>query len=47
MKHTPWVAAKNKVVIGYYDTKAAAYEALEHLAGKDISERYNMTFADV
>lgn len=47
MKHTPWVAAKNKVVIGYFDTKAAAYEALERLAGKDVDERYNMTFADV
>ncbi len=47
MKHTPWVAAKNKVIIGYYDTKSAAYEALERLAGKDVTERYNMTFADV
>lgn len=43
----PWVAAKKKTIIGYYETKTAALEALGRLAGKDITERYNMTFKDV
>lgn len=43
----PWVAAKNKVVIGYYEKKTDALEALERLSGKDLTERYNMTFAEV
>ena len=43
----PWVAAKNKTIIGYYSKKTEALEALERLAGKPISERYNMTFEDV
>ena len=43
----PWVAAKNKVVIGYYDRKTDAMEALERLSGKELNERYNMTFAEV
>lgn len=43
----PWVAAKNKVVIGYYSKKTDALEALERLTGKDLNERYNMTFAQV
>lgn len=32
----PWVAAKNKVVIGYYETKTAALEALNRLTGRSI-----------
>lgn len=43
----PWVAAKSGVIIGYYETKTAALEALNKLAGRDITERYNMTFAEV
>lgn len=43
----PWVAAKRKVVIGYYETKTAATEALNRLTGRSLDERYNMTFADV
>lgn len=46
-RHRPWVAAKNKTIIGYYETKTAALEALNRLAGRDITERYNMTFKDV
>lgn len=45
-KH-PWVAAKNKVIIGYYETKTAALEALGRLSEHSLDERYNMTFADV
>lgn len=43
----PWAAAKNKVIIGYYETKTAALEALNRLSGRDVDERYNMTFAQV
>lgn len=43
----PWVAAKNKVVIGYYEKKTDALEALERLSGRDLTARYNMTFAEV
>lgn len=43
----PWVAAKNKVVIGYYEKKTDALEDLERLSGKDLTERYNMTFSEV
>lgn len=43
----PWVAAKNKVIIGYFETKTAALDALSRLAGRSLDERYNMTFSDV
>lgn len=43
----PWVAAKNRVVIGYYERKKDALEALERTTGQSITERYNMTFSDV
>ena len=43
----PWVAAKNRVIIGYYPKKTDALEALERLNGKPLTERYNMTFAEV
>lgn len=46
-RRRPWVAAKNKVIIGYYERKTDAIEALEKLSGRDLSERYNMTFAEV
>lgn len=45
-RRRPWVASKNKVIIGYYDTKTAALEAIESLSGRDLSARYNMTYAD-
>lgn len=43
----PWVASKNKTIVGYYETKTAALEALNRLTGRSLDERYNMTFADV
>lgn len=43
----PWAAAKNKVIIGYYETKTAALETLNRLTGRSLDERYNMTFDDV
>jgi len=46
-RRRPWVAAKGKVVIGYYETKTAALEALNRLTGRSLDERYNMTFSDV
>ncbi len=43
----PWVAAKKRIIIGYFARKTDALEALERLSGKDLDERYNMTFAEV
>ena len=34
-RRRPWVAAKQKIIIGYYPTKKDAIAALERLAGKD------------
>lgn len=34
-------------MIGYYETKTAALEALNRLAGRSLDERYNMTFEEV
>lgn len=46
-RRRPWVAAKNKTIIGYYERKTDALKALDKLAGKDITVKYNMTFSDV
>ncbi len=46
-RRRPWVASKNKTIIGYYETKTAALEALNRLTGRSLDERYNMTFSDV
>lgn len=46
-RRRPWVAAKNKIIIGYYERKTDALEALERLSGADLTERYNMNFAEV
>ena len=46
-RRRPWVAAKNRVPLGYYDTKTAALEALNRIAAMDLTEKYNMTFAAV
>ena len=46
-RRKPWTAAKGNTIIGYYETKTAATEALNRLAGRSLDERYNMTFAEV
>lgn len=46
-RRRPWAASKNRTIIGYYETKTAALEALNRLTGRSLDERYNMTFADV
>lgn len=46
-RRRPWAASKNRTIIGYYETKTAALEALSRLAGRSLDERYNMTFAEV
>lgn len=43
----PWVAAKGKTIIGYYDKKTAAHGALARLQGRSIDEIYNWTFKQV
>ena len=46
-RRRPWAASKNRTIIGYYETKTAALEALNRLAGRSLDERYNMTFEEV
>lgn len=46
-RRRPWIAAKGKTIVGYYETKTAALEALNRLSGRSLDERYNMTFEDV
>lgn len=46
-RRRPWAASKNKTIIGYYETKTAALEALSRLTGRSLDERYNMTFEEV
>lgn len=46
-RRRPWAASKNRTIIGYYETKTAATEALNRFSGRSLDERYNMTFAEV
>ena len=46
-RRKPWAAARSNVLIGCYATRTEALEALERTQGKDINERYNLTFAQV
>ncbi len=43
----PWVASKRKVILGYYQTKTEALDALARLSKRPVDERYNMTVADI
>ena len=46
-RRRPWVAAKSGVIIGYYEKKTDALDALGNVAQRNVTERYNMTFAEV
>ena len=46
-RRRPWVAMKRRVLVGCYATKTEAAEALERVAAMDLSEKHNMTFAQV
>ena len=43
----PWAASKSKVIIGYYETKTEALQALERVSEQTVTDKYNMTFAEV
>lgn len=43
----PWVSSKARVVIGYYETKTEALASLERVSDATITDKYNMTFAEV
>lgn len=46
-RRRPWVAAKSGTILGYFETKTEALEALGAMAGQKISAIYNFTFAQV
>ena len=43
----PWAAARNGVFLGSFPTYAAAQKALERTTDADITDRYNLTFAQI
>ena len=43
----PWMARKNDVLIGTFETRSEALKALERLTDTQINELYNLTFAEV
>ena len=43
----PWAAQRNNVYIGSFKTYAAAQKALERITDVDISDKYNLTFAQI
>lgn len=43
----PWLAKKNNIYLGYYKTRTEAQKALERITDIDITDSYNMTFAQV
>lgn len=46
-RRKPWVAAKNKIIIGYFETKTAALEALNAIGTQDLSDWYNITLREI
>ncbi len=46
-RRRPWIAQRGRVTIGYYETKKDALLALDKLTGRVVTEKYNMTFAEV
>lgn len=43
----PWAATKNRILIGTFATRGEAQKALERITDQDISDKYNLTFAQV
>ena len=43
----PWIAKKNNIYVGTFKTRTEAQKALERITDVDITENYNMTFAQV
>lgn len=43
----PWAARRNGVLIGTYATRSEAQKALERITDATITDKYNMTFAQV
>lgn len=43
----PWLARKSDIMIGTYETRAEAIKALERLTDAQVTDIYNMTFAQV
>ena len=43
----PWIAQRNKVYLGSFKTYTEAQKALERTTDADITDRYNLTFAQV
>lgn len=43
----PWVAMRNRQLLGSFATKAEAFTALEQTAHTEINEKYNLTFSSM
>ena len=43
----PWMARKNGICIGTYSTRAEAQKALERLTDVAVTDKFNMTFAQI
>ena len=46
-REKPWMARKNGVCIGTYQTRTEAQKALERLTDTQVTENYNLTFREV
>jgi len=46
-RQKPWLARKNNVSIGTFATRAEAQKALERLTDVNVTDNFNMTFAQV
>lgn len=43
----PWAARRNNIFIGSFKTYAAAQKALERITDVDVTDKYNLTFAQI
>jgi integrase len=46
-RRKPWAAAKDGIIIGYYETKAEGQDAISKFAGRTVPERLGAAFSDV